>query len=113
MTVETVVKPGDETTDSQKTDADIVQLVEQLRYVLTVTADGVEEWGHAEAEDGADKEEQEDELLGECDVIVALVTQRLHVEDDRHRDEGYQAWKKYSLKISMQKQKIFRNLENK
>ena len=75
--------------------------------MLAVTADCVEEWGHAEAEDGAEEEEEEDELFPELDVGVALVTQRLHVEDDRHRDEGYQAWKKYSLKISMQKQKIF------
>ena len=61
--------------------------------MLAVAADGVEEWGHAEAEDGAEEEEEEDELFPELDVGVALVTQRLHVEDDRHRDEGYQAWK--------------------
>ena len=76
--------------------------------MLAVTADGVEEWGHAEAEDGAEEEEEEDELLPELDVGVALVTQRLHVEDDRHRDEGYQAWKKYSLKISMKNRKYLR-----
>ena len=58
-----------------------------------MTADGVEERGHAETEDGAHKEEQEDELLTEADVIVTLVTQRLHVENNGHHDESDESFK--------------------
>ena len=91
LAVEAVVDPGDEAAYRQQTDADIVQLVKQLGDCLTVTADRVEEGGHAETEDGAHEEEQEDELLPELDVIVTLVTQRLHVEnycDYDERDES-------------------------
>ena len=52
-----------------------------------MTADRVEEGGHAETEDGAHEEEQEDELLPELDVIVTLVTKRLHVENYCDNDE--------------------------
>ena len=87
LAVEAVVDPGDEAAYRQQTDADIVQLVKQLGDCLTVTADRVEEGGHAETEDGAHEEEQEDELLPELDVIVTLVTQRLHVENYCDYDE--------------------------
>ena len=93
LAVETVVDPGHEAANSEETDADIVQLVEQLRDILTVTTDGVEQGGHAEAENGANKEEQEDELLREGDVIMTLVTQWLDVKYNSHYDERYKAWK--------------------
>ena len=87
LTVEAVVDPGDEAAYREQTDADIIQLVEQLGDCLAVTADRVEEGGHAETEDGAHEEEQEDELLPELDVIVTLVTQGLHVENYCDYDE--------------------------
>ena len=91
LAVEAVVDPGDEAAYRQQTDADIVQLVKQLGDCLAVTTDRVEEGGHAQTEDGAHEEEQEDELLPELDVIVTLVTQRLHVENNRHHDESDEA----------------------
>ena len=56
-----------------------------------MTADGVEQGGHAEAEDGADKEEQENELLREGDIVMTLVTQRLDVKYYSHYDERNEA----------------------
>ena len=56
-----------------------------------VTAEGVEEEGEAKAEDGADEEEEKDELLPDVQVRVALVAQRLHVEDDCADHKGNEA----------------------
>ena len=47
-----------------------------------VAAEGVKEEGESEAEDGADEKEEKDELLPNVQVRVALVAQRLHVEND-------------------------------
>ena len=43
-------------------------LPEQLGDPLWVAADGVEEAGEAEAEDGAHKEEQEDQLVRQLNM---------------------------------------------
>ena len=53
-----------------------------------VTAEGVEEEGEAKAEDGADEEEEKDELLPDVQVGVALVAEWLHVEDDCANHKG-------------------------
>ena len=50
----------------------------------------VKEEGESKAEDGADEEEEEDQLLANFQVSVALVAQRLHIEDDRAHYEGYE-----------------------
>ena len=55
-----------------------------------MTAESVEEEGESKAEDGADEEEEEDQLLADLQVSVALVAQRLHIEDDRAHYEGYE-----------------------
>ena len=55
-----------------------------------VTTKCVEEEGESKAEDGADEEEEEDQLLANFQVSVALVAQRLHIEDDRAHYEGYE-----------------------
>ena len=55
-----------------------------------VATEGVEEEGESKAEDGADEEEEEDQLLADLQVGVALVAQRLHIEDDRAHYEGYE-----------------------
>ena len=112
LAVEAVVEPGHKAANSKEADTDVVKLVEQLGDRLAVAADRVEEGGHAEAEDRAHEEEQEDQLLPELDVSVALtnestvlvsvsqsgdsiylVAQRLHVEYDRDCDENYEAWR--------------------
>ena len=56
-----------------------------------VAAEGVKEEGESEAEDGADEEEEEDELLPDVQVRVALVAQRLHVEDNGADHKGNEA----------------------
>ena len=53
-----------------------------------VTAEGVEEEGEAKAEDGANEEEEKDELLPDVQVGVALVAEWLHVEDDCANHKG-------------------------
>ena len=55
-----------------------------------MAAEGVKEEGESEAEDGADEEEEEDQLLADLQVSVALIAQRLHIEDDRTHYEGYE-----------------------
>ena len=55
-----------------------------------MAAESVEEEGESKAEDGADEEEEEDQLLANFQVSVALVAQRLHIEDDRAHYEGYE-----------------------
>ena len=56
-----------------------------------MTAESVEEEGESKAEDGADEEEEEDQLLADLQVGVTLVAQRLHIEDDRADYKGYEA----------------------
>ena len=56
-----------------------------------VAAEGVKEEGESEAEDGADEEEEKDELLPDVQVRVALVAQRLHVEDNGADHKGNEA----------------------
>ena len=56
-----------------------------------MAAKGVKEEGESEAEDGADEEEEKDELLPDVQVRVALVAQRLHVEDDGADHKGDEA----------------------
>jgi hypothetical protein len=41
-----------------------------------------------QAQDGAHEEDEEDELVRDVDVVVAVVAERLHVEDHRGHDEG-------------------------
>ena len=55
-----------------------------------VTTKCVKEEGESKAEDGADEEEEEDQLLANLQVGVTLVAQRLHIEDDRAHYEGYE-----------------------
>ena len=55
-----------------------------------VTTKCVKEEGESKAEDGADEEEEEDQLLANFQVGVTLVAQRLHIEDDRAHYEGYE-----------------------
>ena len=55
-----------------------------------VTTKCVKEEGESKAEDGSDEEEEEDELLPYVEVGVALVAQRLHVEDDGAHHKGYE-----------------------
>ena len=55
-----------------------------------MAAESVEEEGESKAEDGADEEEEEDQLLADLEVSVALVAQRLRIEDDRAHYEGYE-----------------------
>ena len=55
-----------------------------------VTTKCVKEEGESKAEDGADEEEEEDQLFADLQVSVALVAQRLHIEDDRAHYEGYE-----------------------
>ena len=55
-----------------------------------MAAESVEEEGESKAEDGADEEEEEDQLLADLQVSVALVAQRLHIEDDRAHYKGYE-----------------------
>ena len=55
-----------------------------------MAAECVKEEGESKAEDGSDEEEEEDELLPYVEVGVALVAQRLHIEDDRAHYEGYE-----------------------
>ena len=56
-----------------------------------VTTKCVKEEGESKAEDGADEEEEEDQLLTNFQVGVTLVAQRLHIEDDRADYKGYEA----------------------
>ena len=56
-----------------------------------MAAEGVKEEGESETEDGADEEEEKDELLSDVEVRVALVAQRLHVEHDRADHKGNEA----------------------
>ena len=53
-----------------------------------MAAECVKEEGESKAEDGSDEEEEEDELLPYVEVGVALVAQRLHVEDDGAHHKG-------------------------
>ena len=55
-----------------------------------VATEGVEEEGESKAEDGANEEEEEDQLLPDLQVGVTLVAQRLHIEDDRADYKGYE-----------------------
>ena len=55
-----------------------------------VATESVEEEGESKAEDGADEEEEEDQLLADLQISVTLVAQRLHIEDDRAHYEGYE-----------------------
>ena len=55
-----------------------------------MTTKCVKEEGESKAEDGADEEEEEDQLLANFQVSVALVAQRLHIEDDRAHYKGYE-----------------------
>ena len=55
-----------------------------------MAAEGVEEEGEPKAEDGADEEEEEDQLLADLQVGVALVAEWLHIEDYRAHYEGYE-----------------------
>ena len=55
-----------------------------------VATEGVEEEGESKAEDGADEEEEEDQLLANLQVSVTLVAQRFHIEDDRADYKGYE-----------------------
>ena len=48
----------------------------------------VKEKGESKAEDGADEEEEKDELLPDIEVSVALVAQWLHVEDNGANHKG-------------------------
>ena len=53
-----------------------------------VATECVKEKGESKAEDGADEEEEEDELLPDIEVSVALVAQWLHVEDNGANHKG-------------------------
>ena len=53
-----------------------------------VATEGVEEEGESKAEDGADEEEEKDELLPDIEVSVALVAQWLHIEDNGANHKG-------------------------
>ena len=55
-----------------------------------MTTKCVKEEGESKAEDGADEEEEEDQLLANFQVSVALVAQRLHIKDYRAHYEGYE-----------------------
>ena len=55
-----------------------------------MTTKCVKEEGESKAEDGADEEEEEDQLLANFQVGVTLVAQRLHIEDDCADYEGYE-----------------------
>ena len=91
VAVEAVVDPRHEASNSQETDANIVQFVEELGDMFTVTTDCVEQRRHAQAEDSTNKEEEEDEFLAERNISVTLITQGLHVEDDGNGDEGHES----------------------
>ena len=53
--------------------------------------DRVEQGWAGQAQDGSDEEEEEDELVGHVDVLVAVVAERLDVEDDGGHEEGEEA----------------------
>ena len=55
-----------------------------------MAAECVEQEGESKAEDGPDEEEEEDELLSDVQVRVALVAQGLHVEHNGAHHEGYE-----------------------
>ena len=55
-----------------------------------VAAECVKEEWESKAEDGPDEEEEEDELLSDVQVRVALVAQGLHVEHDGAHHKGYE-----------------------
>lgn len=92
LAVEPVVDPWDKTTNSKEADPDIVKLAEQFGNVFRMTAHSVEEAGEAQAQDGTNEEEKEDELLSERQVSVTLVTERLHIEDNCHSDESNKSY---------------------
>merc|ERR1719336_2910092 len=89
LTVEAIVDPRHKAANCEQTDAHVVELAEELGHMLAVATEGVEEEGESKAEDGADEEEEEDQLA-DLQVGVALVAQRLHIEDDRAHYEGYE-----------------------
>jgi len=92
LAVETVVDPGDKTSNCKKADTDIIKLTKKLGYVFRVTTDCVEEAGESQAEDSTKEEEEEDKLLPECEVCVTLVTQGLDIEDDCHGDKSHKSY---------------------
>lgn len=68
VAVEAVVQPGHEGAHDEQRDAAVVQLREELAHVLRVAAEGVEGEGEAQADDGADEEGAEDQLLLPLDL---------------------------------------------
>ena len=93
VTVETVIQPGNETAHCQETDTDIVKLAKQFRDVLRVAAEGMKEAREAKTQDCSNEEEEEDELLPESQVRVALVAERLDIEDYGHGNESNKSYK--------------------
>ena len=48
----------------------------------------MEEGGAGQAQDGADEEKEEDQLVRDIDVVVAVGAERLHVEHDGDDDKS-------------------------
>jgi hypothetical protein len=91
LTIKSVVDPGYDRPDDKNGDAAVVESAEEAAHVGRVAGDGVEQGGAGKAEDGADEEEQEDELIANANVVPAVVAERLQVEDDRGDEERDEA----------------------
>ena len=92
LAVEPIVDPGDKTTNCKEANTNIIKLAEELGYLFGVTADCMKEAGQTQAEDSTEEEEEEDKFLSELDIRVALITERLHIENDCHGDESHKSY---------------------
>jgi len=91
LTIKSIVEPGYDGPHYKDGYAAVVESAEEAAHVGRVAGDGVEQGGAGQAEDGADEEEQEDELVADTNVVPAVVAERLQVEDDggdEERDEA-------------------------
>ena len=73
LAVKPIVEPGNDWSKNEHGDATVVETAEEAGDFFRVTGEGVEESGAPHAQDGADEEAEENELVERMDVLKTVV----------------------------------------